>query len=114
MPLPTSVECEGVGRYPSAVEGAVYFSCLEALQNAVKHARGVTAVRVSIVGNGELGFEVRDDGEGFDTENGTRGQGLTNIRDRLAAVGGTLEISSDRGGTIVSGTVPAEALVAGA
>jgi signal transduction histidine kinase len=106
-PLPTKVECSGVTRYPAEVESAVYFTCLEALQNAAKHARGATAVRISIRSNGELRFEVRDDGEGFDTSNGHPGQGLSNMRDRLAAVKGTLTVRSIPGhGTVVSGTVP--------
>ena len=36
--LPTAVDAEGIGRYPQEVEAAVYFCCLEALQNAGKHA----------------------------------------------------------------------------
>jgi signal transduction histidine kinase len=106
-PLPTKVECSGVTRYPAEVESAVYFTCLEALQNTAKHARGATAVRISIRSNGELQFEVRDDGEGFDTSDGLTGQGLSNMRDRLAAVGGRLAVRSTPGhGTVVSGTVP--------
>lgn len=112
MPLPTYIECEGMGRYPAAIESAVYFSCLEAIQNAVKHAGGATAVQVSVAVNGRLVFEVRDDGEGFDSTTAVRGQGLTNIHDRLVAVGGELSVRSTPGeGTVVSGAVPAEVLV---
>src|SRR5207247_10011336 len=94
-------------RDPAEVESAVHFTCLEALQNAANHAHGATAVRISIRSNGELRFEVRDDGEGFDTSNGHTGQGLSNMRDRLAAVGGTLTVRSIPGhGSVVSGTVP--------
>jgi signal transduction histidine kinase len=108
VPIPTRLECDDAGRYPAAVESAVYFSCLEALQNAVKHA-GATALRVSITTNGELGFEVQDDGQGFDTARAGFGQGLTNMHDRLAAVGGRLDVRSSPGhGTVVSGTVPSE------
>jgi signal transduction histidine kinase len=108
-PLPTTVECNGVPRYTPEVESAVYFCCLEALQNAVKHARGARSLKVSIETDGELRFEVRDDGEGFDTMSSSLGQGLMNIRDRLAAVGGGLTIASTPGnGTVVSGTVPVE------
>jgi signal transduction histidine kinase len=109
-PLRTSLECNDIGRYPPEVESAIYFSCLEAMQNAAKHARGATAVRLSITANGELHFEVRDDGEGFDPEDSVGGQGLTNMRDRLAAVGGRLTVRSARGqGTVVSGAVPIRA-----
>jgi signal transduction histidine kinase len=108
IPVPTTVKCENVGRYSPEVESAVYFSCLEALQNAVKHARGATALMVVITSNGELRFEIRDDGEGFDTAAYDSGQGLTNMRDRLAAVGGRLAVSSTPGeGTEVCGVVPA-------
>jgi signal transduction histidine kinase len=113
-PLPTTVECKGIGRYPPEVESAVYFSCLEALQNAAKHAQGATTVRLSVAANGELRFEVRDDGAGFDTEHAGNGQGLTSMHDRLAAVGGRLTVRSAPGqGTAVSGTVPTAAGEAG-
>jgi signal transduction histidine kinase len=106
-PVPTNISSDGVTRYPPEVESAVYFSCLEALQNAAKHARGATAVSVSLSSNGGLHFEVRDDGEGFDQAKAVFGQGLMNIRDRLAAIGGHLAVSSKDGrGTVVSGTVP--------
>jgi signal transduction histidine kinase len=110
-PLPVSVKCEGVARYPAEVESAVYFSCLEALQNAVKHARGATALNVSVCADGELRFEVRDDGAGFEVGELVLGQGVTNMRDRLAAVGGRLSVHSSTGeGTVVRGTVPASAM----
>jgi signal transduction histidine kinase len=107
-PVHTSVECENVGRYSPEVESAVYFSCLEALQNAAKHSRGAGTVRLFLAVNGDLSFEVRDDGDGFDPDDVTTGSGLTNMRDRLAAVGGRLTVRSVPGeGTLVSGTVPA-------
>lgn len=113
MPIPTYIECEGVGRYQAEIESAVYFCCLEAIQNVAKHAHGATAIQVSVVGNSRLRFEVRDDGEGFDATTATRGQGLTNIHDRLVAVGGELSVGSNGQGTVVSGVVPAKLLVDG-
>jgi signal transduction histidine kinase len=111
--LPTRIDCDGVTRYPSEVESAVYFSCLEALQNAVKHAHGATSLQVTLTTNGDLGFEVKDDGRGFDSAQPGFGQGLVNMRDRLAAVGGSLAVrSSPGGGTVVSGTVPTESMSA--
>ena len=95
-----------IGRYPPEVESAVYFCCLEALQNVAKHAPGARSVTVSVTDDGELRFEIRDDGPGFST--GTlAGVGLTNMQDRVAAVGGVLSIHSepDRG-TRVAGTIP--------
>jgi signal transduction histidine kinase len=105
--LPTRVDCDGVTRYPAAIESAVYFTCLEALQNAVKHARGARGTAVSLLAGHDLRFEVRDDGEGFDLADVVLGKGITNMRDRIAAVGGRLDLRSVRGeGTVVSGSVP--------
>jgi signal transduction histidine kinase len=53
-----------------------------------------------------LRFEVSDDGAGFDVDATPAGAGLTNMRDRLAAIGGEVTVSSSSGGgTIVSGSV---------
>jgi signal transduction histidine kinase len=106
-PLPTSVEVDGIGRYGPQIETTVYFACVEALQNAVKHARGATGVSISLAADGALHFEIRDDGAGFEAADTVRGAGLTNLRDRVAAVGGELNVESvpDRG-TRVAGSVP--------
>jgi signal transduction histidine kinase len=104
-PIAARVERDGVGRYPQDVESAVYFCCLEALQNASKHARDARGITVSLSQDDALRFEVRDDGAGFDCAAST-GAGLTNMRDRLTAVGGELSISSSQGGTVVAGSVP--------
>jgi signal transduction histidine kinase len=94
-------------RYPAEVETAVYFCCLEALQNVAKHAPAARAVSLTVVDDGNLRFEVRDDGPGLAPGQASTGQGLTNMRDRLAAVGGELTIASEPGrGTAVSGVVP--------
>ena len=107
-PLPTSVDADGVGRYAPEIEAAVYFCCLEALQNAAKHAGAGASARVRIWEEaGGLLFEVSDDGAGFENGGHTEGAGLTNMRDRLGAVGGTVRIeSSGNGGTRVQGAVP--------
>ena len=103
----TRVSTDGVGRYPPDVETAVYFCCLEALQNATKHASGVNLVTVELRESDGLRFEVIDDGEGFDVEAHGEGAGLTNMRDRIEAVGGSLSVrSAPGGGTVVSGSVP--------
>jgi len=105
--LPTTVRTEGVGRYPAEIETTVYFSCSEALQNAAKHARAATGVTMSVWQDRDLHFEVRDDGEGFDPQTTPPGAGLGNLRDRLAAVGGTMTIQSSPGhGTILGGSIP--------
>ena len=106
-PVRTTVDTDGIGRYRPEVEAAVYFCCLEAMQNAMKHAGGVETISVSLAVNGDLRFEVRDDGAGFAEEEVVSGAGLTNMRDRLAAVGGLLTIRTAPGeGTSVLGVVP--------
>jgi signal transduction histidine kinase len=103
----TSVVADGVGRYPKEIEAAVYFSCLEAMQNVAKYA-DASNVQIELTdGNGELAFRVIDDGKGFDTTQTSNGTGLQGIADRLAALDGSLDVtSSPGGGTSVVGRVP--------
>jgi len=109
-PLPATVEADGVGRHAPEIEAAVYFCCLEAMQNAAKHAGPGATARVRIWEDaGSLLFEVCDDGAGFETNGLADGAGLTNMRDRLGAVGGTLRVQSDGHGTRIHGVVPASA-----
>jgi signal transduction histidine kinase len=107
-PVHTTVVSDGDGRYPREMETAAYFCCLEAMQNAAKHAREATGIRVELIErDGVLRLEVRDDGPGFDPKDTVAGNGLTNMRDRLATVGGELEIRSARGaGTRVVASIP--------
>jgi signal transduction histidine kinase len=107
-PLPASVDVDGVGRFPAEVESAVYFCCLEALQNAGKYAGEGASASVRIWKEGSrLLFEVADDGAGFETQSDQLGAGLVNMRDRLGAVGGSLSLESAVGkGTRVQGVVP--------
>jgi signal transduction histidine kinase len=106
-PLPVSIEPDGVGRYPADIESAVYFCCLEALNNVAKYAHASTVeIRLSEA-DGVLGFDVVDDGRGFDPSTKGRGTGLQGMADRLDAVGGALEVQSRPGsGTTVSGRLP--------
>jgi signal transduction histidine kinase len=106
-PVRTTIEMDGVGRYAPEIETAIYFCCLEAMQNAMKHAIGVETISVSLAAGELLRFEVRDDGAGFAEGEVLSGTGLTSMRDRVAAVGGFLAIESALGeGVSVSGTVP--------
>ena len=96
--LPVTVDAEGIGRYPQDTEAALYFCILEALQNIQKYAQASSAtVRLREEG-GQLAVEVADDGRGFDVSTTIRGNGLTNMEDRLDALGGTLHIVSSPGG----------------
>jgi signal transduction histidine kinase len=105
--LPTTVHADRLGRYPAEIEATVYFSCSEALQNAAKHARGATGVTIWVWRAGALHFQVRDDGAGFDLRSTPYGTGLSNLRSRLAAVGGTMTVDSGpREGTVVGGSIP--------
>jgi signal transduction histidine kinase len=94
-------------RFDSSVEAAVYFCCLEALQNAGKHANAAAiTVRLSCH-SGCLWFSVMDDGHGFEPATARVGSGLRNMTDRLAALGGTLVVDAAVGrGTTVTGRLP--------
>ena len=101
-------------RFPSEVETAVYFCCLEAVNNARKHAPGATiAVGVREV-QSTLRFTVRDKGPGFTSQTdgagggpGRGGRGLRNVTARITAVGGKILIRSVPGaGTTIEGFVP--------
>ena len=85
----------------------MYFCCLEALQNVAKYS-GATGATIRLAqSNGAVEFSVSDDGTGFDPATTKRGAGLTNMRDRLEALGGALEITSEPGaGTTLAGRVP--------
>ena len=97
-------------RFDRRIESAMYFCCLEALQNAAKHAAGAPA-RVYLSAEPEwLTFSVSDEGAGFDTELNHGGTGLQGMLDRMAALGGTLEVVSTTGrGTTIRGRLPLEA-----
>jgi signal transduction histidine kinase len=102
--VPVSIDNDGVDRLPIEIEAAVYFVCLEAMQNAAKYARAA-GVRVHLARDDDsLSFRVEDDGVGFDSAEVRDGSGLQNMRDRLAAFGGDVAITSTPGaGTTVSG-----------
>ena len=94
---------DGVGRYAADVENAVYFCCMEAMQNSSKHAPDAHRITVSLGERDGLVFEVRDDEGGFDRATMSPGVGMTNMHDRLAAVGGTVEVTPRSAGTVVRG-----------
>ena len=110
-PIPVSVRSDGVARYSQDLEAAIYFCCLEALQNVTKYANASHAwVSLHHEAGGGLRFEVGDDGDGFDRSDIDFGSGLQGMADRVEALGGTLEVTSTPGrGTSVVGSLPAEA-----
>jgi signal transduction histidine kinase len=105
--VPVSVEAERVGRHAQEIESAIYFSCLEALNNVAKYAEASnTTIRLSQE-DGRLRFTVTDDGRGFDPGTTMTGTGLQGMRDRMAAVGGELRVVSAPGeGTEITGEIP--------
>jgi signal transduction histidine kinase len=104
--VPVRVESAGVARYAQDIEATVYFCVLEALQNVQKYA-GASQVVVRLRASTDpatLTFEVEDDGTGFETATARKGAGLTNMNDRVDALGGTVQVMSHPGaGTRVSG-----------
>jgi signal transduction histidine kinase len=113
-PLPVTVIAELGRRYPMTIESASYFCCLEAMQNAAKHATGATHVIVTVAERDrDLWLEIADDGPGFDVRATNGGAGLLNMRDRARAVGGELIVDSRPGrGTRVAATIPLPTAVA--
>jgi signal transduction histidine kinase len=107
-PVGASFRADGIGRYAEDVEVAVYFCCLEAIQNVVKHGGSEAHVMVRLWEDGDrLRFEVNDSGAGFDSDAVKPGTGMVNMRDRIEAVGGTLTITSAvKHGTSILGAVP--------
>jgi signal transduction histidine kinase len=107
-PRPIAIRSRSVGRYAEEIEVAVYYCCLEALQNISKHAGPDPTASIILSEEGPLlRFEVSDSGVGFDSGNVVLGAGLVNMRDRIEAVEGELELLSREGhGTTIRGFVP--------
>jgi len=102
-----TVEADGVGRFGQDIEAAVYFCCLEALQNIAKYAQATSARICLQAQNGTLRFTVSDDGTGYDARHTPMGSGQRNMADRLAALGGRLEVrSAPRQGTTIAAELP--------
>jgi signal transduction histidine kinase len=111
-PVPTSVEVDGLGEYPDEISTAVYFCCVEALQNVAKHATGAGSAQIVLrETESALCFSVSDDGPGMLEADARVGAGMLNMRDRMTTVGGQLTVGSRDGrGTRVSGRVPLSAI----
>jgi signal transduction histidine kinase len=106
--LAVDVEAVGNCRYPEEIEAAVYFCCLEALQNAGKHAGAEARVMIRVFEEeGALCFAVADDGAGFDPSATKGGAGFANMADRLGAIGGSVRVETAPGrGARIAGTIP--------
>jgi signal transduction histidine kinase len=106
--VPVAISSSNLSRHPAELELAIYYCCREAIQNASKH--GGPSVKIAIVLHEDahmIGFEVSDDGPGFDVATAKSGRGLQHMRDRLVLLGGRLSIDSKAGGgTVVSGAIP--------
>jgi signal transduction histidine kinase len=107
--MPVTIDTDGLARLPAPVESALYFCGIEAVQNAAKHS-GADLVGVRVEENSQRWqLTVTDDGTGFDPTEpaAAAGMGLANMRDRLDAVGGTVEVAScEATGTTVTAVVP--------
>ena len=109
--LPTDLEASGLSRYGAEQEAAVYFCCMEALQNAGKYAGDRATAKIRVwEEETALCFEVSDTGVGFDpaaVAGAGKGAGFVNMSDRVGAIGGTVAITSQPGqGTTISGRLP--------
>lgn len=103
--VPVTLEVSDFERQSPQVEAAAYFCILEALTNVAKHAQA-SKVLVSVRGLPHLAFTVSDDGRGFERSRVAPG-GLLGREARLAAAGGTLTVTSSRGGgTTLRGEFP--------
>jgi len=110
LTVPVELDVANLPRQPREVEGAIYFCCLEALQNVTKYAEASHVELRVWMQDSMLAFEIKDDGKGFDPATAVRSSGLQNMRDRLEALGGSLLVRSAlASGTTVEGHLPIHA-----
>jgi signal transduction histidine kinase len=113
--VPVELDLQEVGRLSEEQEAAVYYCCLEAMQNVGKHAGDDVTASLRLRREGRtLRFSISDDGRGFRVSRDHAGVGLTNMSDRIAAVGGSVTVRSKLGlGTTVEGRVALDAASGG-
>jgi signal transduction histidine kinase len=105
--VPVSIEAPGFGRFTPLMEQNLYFTCLEAIQNVIKHAGARQAWIRLRSERTRVMFEIEDVGRGFDPSNVTPGEGLRNMADRIALLGGSLSIdTTPEQGTLIRGEIP--------
>ena len=108
LPVPVEVTINVAGRLSSTIEVTAYFVVVEALTNVTKHSGAERASVTGQVTGGRFVLEVRDDGRGG--ADPTRGSGLVGLADRVAAVDGTVALSSPQGGpTLMRVEIPVPA-----
>ena len=106
--IPVELDASVPGRLPEPVEVAAYYVVSEALTNATRHANASVVWVTVEERDGRMWLSVRDDGAGG--ADPLRGSGLTGLRDRIEALGGTFAVHSpDGGGTTVSCELPVAA-----
>jgi len=106
LDLPVELRADQVDRYPTDVEEAIYYTALEAIQNALKHA-GATKITVSLSGReDELKIVVSDDGRGGPHGELREGTGIAGMRRRLEEHDGILRVKATSTGTTVVGSIP--------
>ena len=111
-PVPVTVSATGVDRLPPRIEAAAYFCCSEALQNVVKHAQATrVTIELSRAADGALVVCVADDGRGLASASTPAGTGLTNMRERVESLDGSLEVSSSPDGVRLVARIPVPAPV---
>lgn len=93
-------------RFGAHVEACAYFSCLQAIQDVLRHAGNASSTVPLWLEGDELAFEITDDGPGFDVPATPRGMGLQIIQDRVDALEGSLEGRGEAGRTVAI-TIPA-------
>jgi len=97
----------GADRFDADTEAALYFICLQALQNVSRHAGNApTVIRLARDGD-ELLLEIEDRGPGFDVSSTPRGMGIQIMQDRVDALDGSLSVGRGAaGGALISCRLP--------
>lgn len=104
-PVPTQLDVSGDAPLPAPLLHTAYLVCAEALTNIAKHSGAPSAQIVARIGR-TLDLTIRDSGTGGAAPGG--GTGLVGMRDRVEAIGGTLELDSTPSGTTISVRLPVD------
>lgn len=110
LPVEVHVTPEPLPRFDEEIEAHAYFLVSEAVVNALKHA-GSDRIHVEVAHEHDrLRLLVRDEGRGFDAHDTAHVGGLVHLRDRVNALGGTIQLVSTPGeGTEVTASIPLSA-----